>query len=62
MDYITHGVTKSWTRLTDFYFHMLELRVFKFLALCLTGGKVQNLTLSMDTFHYKCNVISPASS
>ena len=31
-------------------------------ALCLIGGKVQNLTLSMGTFHYKCNVISPASS
>ena len=23
MDYIVHGVTKSWTRLSDFHFHFL---------------------------------------
>ena len=23
MDYIVHGVTKSWTRLSDFHFHLL---------------------------------------
>ena len=23
MDHIVHGVTKSWTRLSDFHFHLL---------------------------------------
>jgi len=41
MDYIVHGVAKSWTRLSDFYFLSLvrsHLFIFVFISIALGGG------------------------
>ena len=32
MDFIVHGVTKSWTQLSDFYFHFKQRRYSLFLC------------------------------
>ena len=36
MDCIVHGVSKSWTRLSDFHFHLLLLLFVALLVCCLS--------------------------
>ena len=46
MDYIAHGVAKSWTQLSDFQFRFSALNMVKLEELSLTLGRVNLHRLS----------------
>ena len=53
MDYIVHGVTKSWIRLSDFHFHFLFFHMY---YMCSGGSRA---CLCAQTVEFLLGVLAP---